>query len=552
MSLQTTDIEEAVLKNAISHEGKADLKSIVNRLLGTFPELKPTIGSLVTDIKPIIEAINSMDLDSQIKLAAERYPDLLETQKKDEKRILPDLSNVKGKVVMRLAPSPSGPLHLGHSRMCILNDEYVKRYGGELILRLEDTNPTNIFPGAYEMIPEDVAWLGVNLTQILIQSERMELYYERTRELIKLGKAYMCFCKPESFKEDLINKRACPHRAASVETNLEAFEEILKTAPEHDPPVLVIKTKLDDPNPALRDWIAFRVIRSEHPHTGNKYHFYPLMNFSVAIDDHELGLTNVIRGMDHLNNTHRQKYIFEYFGWHLPQYFHYGLINISDTVLSTTIMRKGIESGEYKGWDDVRLATLRALKARGYQPETFRRYWIDSGLNDVNSEFSWDIFNSINRQIIDRNANRYFFVADPVKVKVNGAPKSTARIPLYPKDDARGFRTYEIKSDPELFIHRDDIAKLKPGDELRLKDLYNISFDGDNFHFSSMDIGDRKRQIIHWAPENSPSFKTIMPDGEELIGKIEPEAVGIKGIVQFERLGFANKIDDTFALYLHR
>lgn len=551
MSLQITDIEKSVLKNAISHEGKADLKSIVNKLLGSFPELRPAIGSLMKDIKPVIDSINTLSLDEQIKLAKERYPDLLETKKKEE-HVLPDLKNVHGPVVMRMAPSPSGPLHLGHSRMCILNDEYVRRYGGELILRIEDTNPANIFPGAYEMIPEDVAWLGVNVTKLIIQSERMELYYEKARELIALSKAYMCFCKPEDFKEDLLNKRACPHRDTSPEQNLQAFDELLNKCPDENPPVLIIKTKLDDPNPALRDWIAFRVIRVKHPHTGDKYHFYPLMNFSVAVDDHELGLTNIIRGMDHLNNTHRQKYIFEYLNWKVPEYFHYGLVNISDTILSTTAMRKGIDSGEFYGWDDVRLATLRALKARGYQPETFRKYWIDSGLNDVNSEFSWDIFNSINRQFIDRGANRYFFVADPVPVRIMGAPATTSRIPLYPRDDARGFRTYEMPENPEVFLNKADISSLTNSDEIRLKDLYNVKFVNGSCLFTSTENSGPKRQIVHWAPSNASQFKLIMPDGSEITGKLEPEAMKVKGIIQFERMGFVNKIDETHALYLHR
>jgi glutamyl-tRNA synthetase, archaeal and eukaryotic family len=552
MTLQTTDIEKAVLKNALAHEGKADLKSIVNKLLGTFPELRPAIGSLMQDIKPVIESINALDMQTQISLAKERFPDLLESSTKEQVHVLPDLKNVHGQVVMRMAPSPSGPLHLGHSRMCILNDEYVKRYGGDLILRIEDTNPVNIFSGAYQMIPEDVAWLGVNVTKVIIQSERMELYYKRAKDLISLGKAYMCFCKPEDFKGYLIDKKPCPHRDTSPQDNLQFFDELLKTCPEEHPPVLVIKTKLDDPNPALRDWIAFRVIRGEHPHTGKKYHFYPLMNFSVAVDDHELGLTNVIRGMDHLNNTHRQKYIFEYLGWKKPEYFHYGLVNISDAILSTTTMRKGIDTGEFNGWDDVRLATLRALRARGYQPQTFRKYWIDSGLNDVNSEFSWDIFNSINRQFIDKNADRYFFVADPVPVKIMGAPHTQSSIPLYPRDDSRGFRTYEIPEEPVVFLTKTDVEAASKGDEVRLKDLYNVRFEKGTCHFTSQDNTGPKRQIIHWVPENASTFITTMPDGSELNGKLEPLAKNARGIIQFERMGFVNKIDEIHALYLHR
>ena len=552
MNLENDDLEKIILKNAILHEGKADLKTIVNKMLGSHPELRGNVGELMKDLKPVIERINSLSLDQQVELVRSKYPDIIETKKPTEERRLPDLKNVRGKVVMRLAPSPSGPLHLGHSRMCILNDEYVKRYGGELILRIEDTNPNNIYKPAYEMIREDAEWLGVNVTQYLIQSERMELYYERARELIKMQYAYMCSCESEDFKKKLIKSEACPHRDLSVNESMELFNKIVKEGPTGFPPVLVIKTDLKHPNPAIRDWIAFRYIKGDHPHTGSKYHFYPLMNFSVAIDDHELGLTNIIRGMDHLNNTERQKYIFKYFNWNLPEYFHYGLINIADTILSTTTMRKGIQSGEFVGWDDVRLATLRALKSRGYQPETFRKYWIDSGLNDVNSEFSWEIFNSINKQFIDKIADRYFFVSDPVTIKVESSPETDVRIPLYPRDDSRGFRIHKIGSNPKLVVERKDLESLADGVEIRLKDLYNIKKENGRFVYTGTENkGDRKK-IIHWLQEDSPNFKVVMPDASEFRGKIERNGLNANGIIQFERFGFVNKKSVEFGLFLHK
>ena len=92
------------------------------------------------------------------------------------------------------------------------------------------------------------------------------------------------------------------------------------------------------------------------------------MNFSVAVDDHLLGVTHVIRGKDHIANTRRQRYIFDYFGWDVPVYRHYGRMGIEGVVLSTSQMRQGIVSGNYEGWDDIRLGTLRALARRGIDP----------------------------------------------------------------------------------------------------------------------------------------------------------------------------------------
>ena len=551
MNSLNTDIEKNVLKNAIEHDGRAELKSVVNKLLGSYPELRSSIKDLMADINLSISKINSMSIEEQISLANEKYSDILIVEKKNEEHHLPDLNNVKGKVVMRMAPSPSGPLHIGHSRMLILNDEYVKRYGGELILRIEDTNPNNIYPQAYDMIQEDTRWLDVNFTQFVIQSERMELYYKRARELILMGKAYICKCRVEDFKRDLMESKACPHRNLPPEMMVEQFDQIITGHDKDLKPVLVIKTDLNHPNPAVRDWIAFRVIETPHPHTGKKYRFYPLMNFSVAVDDHELELTHVIRGMDHLNNTERQKYIFNYFKWDIPEYFHYGLINIQDAILSTTSMRKGIEAGEYRGWDDVRLATLLALRRRGYQKETFRKYWIDSGLNDVNSDFSWEIFNSMNRQFIDHSANRYFFVSDPVKVKINGSPETESMIPLYPKESERGFRKYSLDKDQTLYLQKSDINDAKENDTVRLKDLYNIIYKDGSWHYLDSENKTR-RKIIHWVKDDSPEFEVYKPDGTTDRGFIESDAVKANGIVQFERYAFVNKTSERYALYLHK
>ncbi|EQB68406.1 MAG: hypothetical protein AMDU5_GPLC00012G0046 [Thermoplasmatales archaeon Gpl] len=551
MNSLNTDIEKNVLKNAIEHDGRAELKSVVNKLLGSYPELRSSIKDLMADINLSISKINSMSIEEQISLANEKYSDILIVEKKNEEHHLPDLKNVKGKVVMRMAPSPSGPLHIGHSRMLILNDEYVKRYGGELILRIEDTNPNNIYPQAYDMIQEDTRWLDVNFTQFVIQSERMELYYKRARELILMGKAYICKCRVEDFKRDLMESKACPHRNLPPEMMVEQFDQIITGHDKDLKPVLVIKTDLNHPNPAVRDWIAFRVIETPHPHTGKKYRFYPLMNFSVAVDDHELELTHVIRGMDHLNNTERQKYIFNYFKWDIPEYFHYGLINIQDAILSTTSMRKGIEAGEYRGWDDVRLATLLALRRRGYQKETFRKYWIDSGLNDVNSDFSWEIFNSMNRQFIDHSANRYFFVSDPVKVKINGSPETESMIPLYPKESERGFRKYSLDKDQTLYLQKSDINDAKENDTVRLKDLYNIIYKDGSWHYLDSENKTR-RKIIHWVKDDSPEFEVYKPDGTTDRGFIESDAVKANGIVQFERYAFVNKTSERYALYLHK
>ena len=112
------------------------------------------------------------------------------------------------------------------------------------------------------------------------------------------------------------------------------------------------------------------------------------MNFSVAVDDHLLGLTHVLRGKDHLNNTYRQAYLFNYFGWEKPEYIHYGRVSIEDVKLKTSLIKEEIKKQVYSGWDDIRLGTIRALTKRGISPEAIRKYWVDVGVKPVDIMFS--------------------------------------------------------------------------------------------------------------------------------------------------------------------
>jgi len=99
-----------------------------------------------------------------------------------------------------LRPTPPGPLHIGHARAAALNDAYVKQYGGRYILRIEDTDPKRVDPEAYEMVKEDIKWLGLGITETVTQSERFPIYYDLCKQLIERGGAYVCTCENEHFK----------------------------------------------------------------------------------------------------------------------------------------------------------------------------------------------------------------------------------------------------------------------------------------------------------------------------------------------------------------
>jgi glutamyl-tRNA synthetase len=532
-------IRKYALQNAFMFNGKANLGAVIGKVMAEDPEMRVKAKEVSAKAKRIVEEVNRMTPEAQRKALEEVAPDLMVKTAKPREVGLPDLKNVEGKVRMRMAPNPSGPLHLGHSRMAILNDEYVKRYGGICYNRFEDTDPARIDPNGYDSIPADFEWLGVRIDKTIIQSERFEIYYDVAKKLLEMGKAYICTCDLEHWRELKNKKKPCPHREQGLEEQMLRWDKMFDGSYKPEEASLVVKTDLAHPNPAIRDFVGLRIDDTPHPRTGTKYRVYPLMNLAVAVDDHLLNLTHVLRGKDHLNNTYRQEYIFDYFGWKKPEYIHYGRVSIEDAQLSTSKMGKGIREGLYSGWDDPQLGTLGAMRRRGIRPEAIRRYWVETGIKEVDIEFSWKTLYSFNRDIIDDTANRYFFVSEPVRFTILGARDLVGRAPVHPEHPERGIRDLRVKTGQSIFISKDDLPS-GPG-VLRLKDLCNVDYADGTMRYAGNELSVLKEgvQIIHWVPEDALEAEVLMTDGTAKKGLAERGLASAKGkVVQLERFAF--------------
>ena len=538
------DIEALVrkyaLQNAVQYDGKATLGSVLGKVMAENPELRPKAKEVSSAAKGVIDEVNRMSPEAQKTALTSLAPELLVKESKPREMGLPDLKNVKGEVRMRMAPNPSGPLHLGHSRMAVLNDEYVKRYGGICYNRFEDTDPARIDPAGYDSIPADFEWLGVKIHKTIIQSDRFEIYYDIARKLLDMGKAYVCTCKPDDWRDLKNHKKACPHREQPVEEQLLRWDKMFDGSYKIEEASVMVKTDLNHPNPAIRDFVALRIDDTPHPRTGTKYRVYPLMNLAVAVDDHLLDLTHVLRGKDHLNNTYRQEYLFGYMGWKVPEYIHYGRVSIEDAQLSTSKMAKGIKEGLYTGWDDPQLGTLGAMRRRGIRPEAIRRYWTEVGIKEVDIQFSWKTLFTYNRELVDDGADRYFFVNDPIPLTMGGLDADiTARAPLHPDHPERGTRDLKVVKGSNVFLAREDMN----GDpkRLRLKDLCNVDVKGDKLVYAGNDLAVLKEgvRIVHWAPADAVEAEVLMTDGTTMKGVAEPSLTKSLGkVVQLERFAF--------------
>ncbi|MDV2482668.1 glutamate--tRNA ligase [Methanoculleus sp. Wushi-C6] len=536
------------LQNAVKHDAAPKSGTVIGTVLGKHPEFRsrarelgPLAGKAIAEVAAMSQAERKNRLET---IAPELLAELSETH--EHVRQLPALEGAENGVVMRFAPNPSGPLHLGHARASILNDYYVRRYGGRYVLRIEDTDPKRVDPEAYEMVREDIEWLGLGITDIVYQSDRLDIYYDLCRKLIEIGGAYVCVCDAERFRELKLKGKECPCREQTVEENLELWQRMLEGGFYEGDVTVRVKTDLAHPDPAMRDYSAMRIVNAPlHPRVDATV--FPLMNFSVAVDDHLLGITHVIRGKDHIANTGRQRYIFEYFGWKPPVYRHYGRMGISGVVLSTSGMREGIKSGLYTGWDDVHLGTLRAIARRGIEAEAVRNAMVDIGIGETDISFSWENLYAKNKELVDPKANRYFFVPDPVEVTVAGAPLHSAHAALHPADPSRGVRT--LVAEGRVLLPKADIEGRSM---VRLKDLYNIRLEqvGDvlEVSYAGDSLEDARREkapIIQWLPAGTGLPCTILRQEGDLSGLCEPLVAGeADRVVQFERIGFA-RIDSA-------
>ena len=524
-------IRELALKNAVQHNGTADPKAVLTSLLSQDPDLRKKAKDLLEEVKAEVKKVNALEKKEQ----QEEFAALggkIEKRKK-EKKELPPLSNADKykQIVLRFEPSPSGPLHLGHARAMVLNDEYAQRYKGKLILRISDTNAKSIDPRSYKKIPEDLQWMECTISETHLQSDRIKTYQEHMRMLISSGDAYACNCAPEKFKKAIDAKKPCPCRDLPPDEHAERWEKMLTGGTGY---VVRIKTDLSHKNPAIRDWPAFRVVAEKHPRSDERA--WPLMNFAVAVDDHLMGITHVLRGKDHLDNTERQGYLFKHFKWNPPEYVHYGRMNLDAEIsLSKRKIRKAIEEGMLAGWEDARLPTLEVLRKRGIQARAIRQAMKDVGVKQVDLTFSWENLYSINRKQIEPDAERYFFVERPVKIRINGAPAKQAKIPKHPMRPELGHRKYSLKENPELWVSEKDLKSKGP---IRLKDLYNVQVHSRDLRaeYTGAEKIDPK---IQWVKKGIPC-QVHMPNGELLEGLAEDECAQLKTgqIIQFERFGF--------------
>lgn len=530
-------IERHALANAVKYGGKANPGAVLGAAV---KDTGMAAKDLQAAVQEITAKVNMLSLQEQQR----RLEELGAVEKKSRRREgLPDLPNVTGKVVMRIAPYPSGPLHIGNAKQLVLNDEYVKRYGGKLILFYDDTigsEEKTISPEAYDLIKEGADWMGVVVHEQYYKSDRLSIYYEYAEQIIAKDNAYVCTCPSEVMRDNRAKGIPCACRSASVDETMQHWQEMLQGVYEEGKAVLRIKTDMQHKNPAFRDRVLFRVCEREHPRVQNKYHVWPLLEFSWAIDDHLLGMTHILRGKDLMMETEMEHTIWEIFGWQHPDVIHTGMLQIEGIKLSKSKSKKEVTEGTYAGWDDPRTWSLQSLRKRGIRPEAIRAFVLQggTGMNDITVPI--DSLYAENRKFVE-SSPRYFFVPTPVKISIEGAPHQKVQVPMHLDHPEMGHRNFLTTED--FYVQQKDL-ELDEKKTHRLMDCLNFTKQGDSFTFHSRDYEEFKTnrgRIMHWVPVDSAvPVRVVMDDGTVVEGVAESNIAEIEkgSVVQFERFGF--------------
>ncbi len=299
-------------------------------------------------------------------------------------------------IVTRFAPSPTGYLHIGGARTALFNWLYARRHGGKMLLRIEDTDRERSNEAATAAILDGLTWLGLNWDgDVISQYERAPRHREVAEELVKLGQAYYCYCSPEELTamRELAAKEGRPPRYDGRWRDRDP-----KEAPQGVKPVIRIKapregeTIVDDavqgqvrfPNKDLDDFI---ILRSD----GN-----PTYMHAVVVDDHDMGVTHIIRGDDHLTNAARQTVIYKAMDWAVPSMSHIPLIHGPDGAkLSKRHGALGVE----------------AYREMGYLPAALRNYLVRLGWSHGDDEImsTEDMIAWFDIKDINKGASRFDF-----------------------------------------------------------------------------------------------------------------------------------------------
>ncbi|WP_299292449.1 glutamate--tRNA ligase [Nitrosopumilus sp.] len=562
------EIRKMALQNAFEHDGQTQDKIILGKILGTKPEFRTKVKEISEVISEIVALVNQLSSEEQQSEIEKEFPELLKPKEKvEEKEGLPDLPGAEqGKVVTRFPPEPNGYPHIGHAKAAIINSEYAKMYGGKFILRMDDTNPEAERMEYHAAIKVGLEWLGIQFDQVKSTSDDMEVFYEKGKELINSGKAYVCTCKRDEISKNRRERKDCKCSFDDIEKNNKNWDKMNE---KFKPGEAIVRFRGDmkADNAVMRDPVLFRIIDEKHYTVGDKYRIWPSYDMAVAIEDSIDGVTHAFRSKEFELRKELIDAILDALDMRKPYQGFFSRLEFKGMPISKRIIKPLIEEGKVSWYDDPRLPTLEALRRRGVKPEAIRKFIMSLGLTKANTLAPFDALEAFNRKFVDATSKRLFMVSHAKKLTVNNLSLTAVEIPNHPVNDM-GKRKIEI--DSGFYISGEDAETIKEGMQIRLLGLGNVSITKVGSEFEGDFVGDGDTTNIpkiQWVSEkNAHEIKMIIPKTlfngeefnedslEELDVYTEPHYLQLKEgeEIQFVRFGYCRKDSQNQAIFTHK
>ncbi len=402
-----------------------------------------------------------------------------------------------GRLNTRFPPEPNGYLHIGHAKAICMDFGVAEKFGGTCNLRFDDTNPQKEDTEYVEAIKRDIHWLGYDWgDRLYYASDYFPKLYDFAIRLIKEGKAYV----DDQTSEQIAQQKGTPttpgtnspYRDRTVEENLDLFQRM--NAGEFDEGSRVLRAKIDmaSSNMHFRDPIIYRIIKTPHWRTGNKWNVYPMYDFAHGQSDYFEGVTHSICTLEFV--PHRDLY--DYFVHELagesaseycPRQIEFNRLNLTYTVMSKRKLLQLVKEGLVAGWDDPRMPTLCGLRRRGYTAQSIKNFIEDIGYTKYEALNDIGLLEHNIREELNHHANRVSAVLNPVKVVITNYPEDKVEMMEMdnnPEQENAG--KHQMPFSREIYIERDDFMeeppkkffRLTPGKEVRLKGAYIIMCTG--------------------------------------------------------------------------
>lgn len=418
----------------------------------------------------------------------------------------------------RFPPEPNGYLHIGHAKSICLNFGLADKYGGKTNLRFDDTNPVTEDTEYVDSIKEDVKWLGFDWEEEHYASDYFDQLYDFAVKMINKGLAYV----DDLSAEDIAAMKGTPtepgkespSRNRSIDDNLALFAQMKEGTYNDGEKVLRAKIDMSSPNMHMRDPIMYRIKKTNHHRTGDKWCIYPMYDFAHGQSDSIEHISHSICTLEFEVHKPLYNWYIEQLGIFPSKQFEFARLNLTYTVMSKRKLLQLVQEKLVDGWDDPRMPTISGLRRRGYTPESIRMFCDKIGVQRRENIIDVGLLEFCIREHLNATAQRRMVVLDPIKLVITNYPEGKTEVlkgENNPEEENNGgYR--DLHFGRELWIEADDFMeeapkkwfRLAPGMKVRLKSAYIIHCTG----FIKNDSGKVTEVHCEYIPESKSGEDT--------------------------------------------